>query len=168
MKLRKVLALAAAAVMAVAALASCGVKEDSSNDSKAGGSSEKHYKIGIVQIMEHTSLNTIRDAVIDRLAELGYVDGKNCTIDPQQANNESPTVQQILDQFKSDGDDIISAITTPCAQLAAPYSEGIPVVFSAVTDPIGAGLCDSLESTGANITGTSDKLAITKILDFAL
>lgn len=76
MKLRKVLALAAAAVMAVAALASCGVKEDSSNDSKAGGSSEKHYKIGIVQIMEHTSLNTIRDAVIDRLAELGYVDGK--------------------------------------------------------------------------------------------
>ena len=62
MKLRKVLALAAAAVMAVAALASCGVKEDSSNDSKAGGSSEKHYKIGIVQIMEHTSLNTIRDA----------------------------------------------------------------------------------------------------------
>jgi putative ABC transport system substrate-binding protein len=85
MKLRKVLALAAAAVMAVAALASCGVKEDSSNDSKAGGSSEKHYKIGIVQIMEHTSLNTIRDAVIDRLAELGYVDGKNCTIDAQQA-----------------------------------------------------------------------------------
>ena len=57
MKLRKVLALAAAAVMAVAALASCGVKEDSSNDSKAGGSSEKHYKIGIVQIMEHTTLS---------------------------------------------------------------------------------------------------------------
>ena len=168
MKLRKVLALAAAAVMAVAALASCGVKEDSSNDSKAGGSSEKHYKIGIVQIMEHTSLNTIRDAVIDRLAELGYVDGKNRTIDAQQANNESTTVQQILDQFKADGDDIIIAITTPCAQLAAPYSEEIPVVFSAVTDPIGAGLCDSLESTGANITGTSDKLAITKILDFAL
>lgn len=168
MKLRKVLALAAAAVMAVAALASCGVKEDSSNDSKAGGSSEKHYRIGIVQIMEHTSLNTIRDAVIDRLAELGYVDGKKCTIDAQQANNESTTVQQILDQFKADGDDIIIAITTPCAQLAAPYSEEIPVVFSAVTDPIGAGLCDSLESTGANITGTSDKLAITKILDFAL
>ena len=168
MKLRKVLALAAAAVMAVAALASCGVKEDSSNDSKAGGSSEKHYKIGIVQIMEHTSLNTIRDAVIDRLAELGYVDCKNCTIDAQQANYESTTVQQILDQFKADGDDIIIAITTPCAQLAAPYSEEIPVVFSAVTDPIGAGLCDSLESTGANITGTSDKLAITKILDFAL
>ena len=79
--------------------------------------------------MEHTSLNTIRDVVIDRLAELGYVDGKNCTIDAQQANNESTTVQQILDQFKADGDDIIIAITTPCAQLAAPYSEEIPVVF---------------------------------------
>lgn len=97
MKLRKVLALAAAAVMAVAALASCGVKEDSSNDSKAGGSSEKHYKIGIVQIMEHTSLNTIRDAVIDRLAELGYVDGKNCTIDAQQATMS----QQLFSRYST-------------------------------------------------------------------
>ena len=75
---------------------------------------------------------------LTRICLFGYVDGKNCTIDAQQANNESTTVQQILDQFKADGD----AITTPCAQLAAPYSEEIPVVFSAVTDPIGAGLCD--------------------------
>lgn len=167
MKFRKFLALAAAAVTALSVLASCGVKEDSSKEAKSG-SSEKKYKIGIVQIMEHTSLNTIRDAVIDRLAELGYVDGENCIIDAQQANNESTTVQQILDQFKADGDDIIIAITTPCAQLAAPYSEEIPVVFSAVTDPVGAGLCDSLDSTGSNITGTSDALAISKILDFAL
>lgn len=167
MKFKKLLALAAAAVTAVSAFASCGVKEDSSSKSD-GASSDKHYKIGIVQIMEHTSLNTIRDAVINRLAELGYVDGENCTIDAQQANNESTTVQQILDQFKADGDDIIIAITTPCAQLAAPYSEEIPVVFSAVTDPVAAGLCESFESTGSNITGTSDKLDITKILDFAL
>lgn len=169
MKIRKLLALAAAAAMSVMAFASCGVKEDDSKaDNGSGASGDKAYKIGIVQIMEHTSLNTIRDAVVDRLAELGYKDGENCEIDFQQANGESATVTQILDQFKANGDDIIIAITTPCAQLAAPYSEEIPVVFSAVTDPVGAGIVDSLESTGANITGTSDALAIDKILDFAL
>lgn len=169
MKIKKILAAALTAAITCMALASCGVKEDSSSAKENSASdSDKTYKIGIVQITEHTSLNTIRDAVIAQLAELGYEDGKNCVIDTQQANNESTTVQQILDQFKSDGDDIIIAITTPCAQLAAPYSEEIPVVFSAVTDPVGAGLVDSLEASGGNITGTSDALAIDKILDFAL
>lgn len=166
MKMKKLFSLMACAALAVSSFASCGVKEDSSIADSAA-KDEKHYKIGIVQIMEHTSLNTIRDAVVDQLAELGYKDGDNCTIDLQQANGEATTVQQILDQFKADGDDVIVAITTPCAQLAAPYSEEIPVVFSAVTDPVGAGIVDSLESTGGNITGTSDKLAISKILDFA-
>ena len=166
MKLRKILALACSCAVALGAFTACGVKDDEGGSGANGG--DKVYKIGIVQIMEHTSLNTIRDAVVDRLAELGYKDGENCEIDLQQANNESTTVQQILDQFKADGSDIIVAITTPCAQLAAPYSEEIPVVFSAVTDPVAANLVDSLESTGGNITGTSDTLAIDKILDFAL
>ncbi len=166
MKLRKILALACSCAVALGAFTACGVKDDEGGSGANGG--DKVYKIGIVQIMEHTSLNTIRDAVVDRLAELGYKDGENCEIDLQQANNESTTVQQILDQFKADGSDIIVAITTPCAQLAAPYSEEIPVVFSAVTDPVAANLVDSLESTGGNITGTSDALAIDKILDFAL
>lgn len=167
MKIRKLIALAAAAAMSLMTFASCGVKDESDAD-KGGSSDKKTYKIGIVQIMEHNSLNTIRDAVVERLAELGYKDGENCEIDLQQANGESATVTQILDQFKANGDDIIIAITTPCAQLAAPYSEEIPVVFSAVNDPVGAGIVDSLENTGANITGTSDALAIDKILDFAL
>ncbi|MBQ9374980.1 MAG: ABC transporter substrate-binding protein, partial [Ruminococcus sp.] len=166
MKFRKIISVVAASAIALGTLASCGVKDDTSavNISKKKA---KNYKIGVVQIMEHTSLNTIRDAIVDRLGELGYKDGKNCTIDLQQANGESTTVQQILDKFKDDGSDIIVAITTPCAQLAAPYSEEIPVVFSAVTDPVGAEIVDSIEKTGANITGTSDKLAISKILDFA-
>ena len=165
MKFKKIFALLASAAMAVTAFASCGVKEDENKNSDSQG--DKNYRIGVVQIMEHASLNTIRDAVVSRLDELGYKDGENCTIDLQQANGESTTVQQILDQFKADNVDVIVAITTPCAQLAAPYSEEIPVVFSAVTDPVGAGIVDSIESTGGNITGTSDKLAISKILDFA-
>ena len=137
MKLKKMLSFFfTAAALTLGTLTSCGVKEESDSESESKDS--KHYKIGVVQIMEHMSLNTIRDAVVDRLGELGYKDGDNCTIDLQQANGEATTVLQILDKFKDDGADVIVAITTPCAQLAAPYSEEIPVVFSAVTDPVGA------------------------------
>ncbi len=166
MKLKKALAIISAAALSLTMMTACG-KEDSSSDSKTENEA-KHFKIGIIQIMEHSSLNTIRDAIKDQLEKLGFKDGENCTIDCQQANGESTTATQMLDQFKADGDDIIVAITTPCAQLAAPYSTDIPVVFSAVTDPVAAGIVDSLEETGGNITGTSDALEISKILDFAL
>ncbi len=166
MKFKKLLAVLSAAALSASMMTACGKEDSSSNDSVKNASN--NYKIGIVQIMEHSSLNTIRDAIVKRLGELGFKDGDNCKIDCQQANGESTTVTQILDQFKADGDDIIVAITTPCAQLAAPYSTDIPVVFSAVTDPIAAGIVDSLESTGGNITGTSDALEISKILDFAV
>lgn len=166
MKFKKLLAVLSAAALSASMMTACGKEDSSSNDSVKNAGN--NYKIGIVQIMEHSSLNTIRDAIVKRLGELGFKDGDNCKIDCQQANGESTTVTQILDQFKADGDDIIVAITTPCAQLAAPYSTDIPVVFSAVTDPIAAGIVDSLESTGGNITGTSDALEISKILDFAV
>ena len=165
MKLKRVLALISAAALSVTMMTACG-KEDTS--SEAGDKNAENKKIGIVQIMEHSSLNTIRDSIVKRLGELGYKDGENCTIDCQQANGESTTVTQILDQFKADGDDIIVAITTPCAQLAAPYSADIPVVFSAVTDPVAAEIVESLDNPGGNITGTSDALEISKILDFAM
>lgn len=166
MKFKKLLAVLSAAALSASMMTACGKEDSSSKDSVKNAGN--NYKIGIVQIMEHSSLNTIRDAIVKRLGELGFKDGDNCKIDCQQANGESTTVTQILDQFKADGDDIIVAITTPCAQLAAPYSTDIPVVFSAVTDPIAAGIVDSLESTGGNITGTSDALEISKILDFAV
>ncbi len=165
MKLKRVLALISAAALSVTMMTACGKEDTSSED---GDKNAENKKIGIVQIMEHSSLNTIRDSIVKRLGELGYKDGENCTIDCQQANGESTTVTQILDQFKADGDDIIVAITTPCAQLAAPYSADIPVVFSAVTDPVAAEIVESLDNPGGNITGTSDALEISKILDFAM
>ncbi|MCD8328098.1 MAG: ABC transporter substrate-binding protein [Ruminococcus sp.] len=166
MGLKRVLSVLSACVLAVGIMAGCGKSDD---ESSTATEEAKNYKIGIVQIMEHTSLNTIRDAVVAQLEELGYKDGENCTIDLQQANNEATMVTQILDKFKADGDDIIVAITTPCATAAAAYSDEIPVVFSAVTDPVSAGLVQDWENSGdENLTGTSDKLDITKILDTAL
>lgn len=149
------------ACMCVFSLCACG-KDDKN------GKDGKQYTIGIIQIMEHASLNTIRDAIVNRLAELGYKDGENCKIDCQQANGEASNVTSILQSFEGEGCDVIVAITTPCAQAAAPYSEKIPVVFSAVTDPVAAEIVDSLDNTGSNITGTSDAIDVEKILDLAL
>ena len=162
MKKKKILAVLLAC-MCVFMLCACGKNEDSDKNGKG----EKNYTIGIIQIMEHASLNTIRDAIVTRLGELGYKDGDNCKIDCQQANGEVSNVSSILQSFEGEGCDVIIAITTPCAQAAAPYSEKIPVVFSAVTDPVAADIVESLESTGGNITGTSDAIDVNKILDLA-
>lgn len=162
--LKKIMACTMASVM-MCTLGACGASDDGKSDNKSG---DDNYTIGVVQIMEHSSLNTIRDAIVKRLGELGYKDGENCKIDLQQANGEVSNVTSILQGFEGEGCDVIVAITTPCAQAAAPYSEKIPVVFSAVTDPVAAEIVDSLDNTGANITGTSDALDIDKILDFAL
>ncbi len=167
MRVKRALALLSAAALSVTMMTACG-KDDNASSGNSVENADKKYNIGIVQMMEHSSLNTIRDSIKSRLDELGFKDGENCKIDCQQANGESTTITQILDQFKADEADIIVAITTPCAQLAAPYSTDIPVVFSAVTDPVAAGIVDSLDKPGGNITGTSDALEISKILDFAL
>ena len=124
-------------------------------------------KIGVIQISEHPSLNTIRDSFTAQMAELGYQDGKNCSIEYKDAGNESSTANSIIQSFKGDEKDVIVAIATPTALAAATVSDTIPVVFSAVTDPVHEGLVDSLESPGRNITGTSDALEIGKILDLA-
>lgn len=169
MKLKRILAAVSACALAFGMMTGCGKTDDSSINEKETSENAKNFKIGIVQIMEHNSLNTIRDAVVSQLEELGYKDGENCTIDLQQANNEATMVTQILDKFKADGDDIIVAITTPCATAAAAYSNEIPVVFSAVTDPVSAELVKDWDNSGdENLTGTSDKLDITRILDNAL
>lgn len=163
MKKKKILAVLLACMCVFMLCASC-----KNEDSDKNGKGEKTYTIGIIQIMEHASLNTIRDAIVTRLGELGYKDGDNCKIDCQQANGEVSNVASILQSFEGEDCDVIIAITTPCAQAAAPYSEKIPVVFSAVTDPVAADIVESLESTGGNITGTSDAIDVNKILDLAL
>ena len=155
MKIKKILSIVLAGILCVSAMAGCAEKTDKK-------------KIGVIQIVQHPSLNTIRDSFTAQMKELGYVDGENCEIEYKDAQGEPTTAASIVQKFKGDKKDVIVAIATPTAQAAATVSDEIPVVFSAVTDPIAAGLVDSLESPGKNITGTSDALQIDKILDFAL
>ena len=129
---------------------------------------KKVPKVGVAQIVSHTSLNTIRDAFSDRMEELGYKDGETIEYDYADAAGQPSNLTSIMSQFSDEGSDVIVAIATPTAQAAANYADTIPVVFSAVSDPIGAGLVSSLEKPGGNITGTSDEVQVDQIIDLAL
>lgn len=124
-------------------------------------------KIGIVQISEHESLNIIREAFIKQLDKKGY-NKDNSEIIYKNANGDMSSLKTIVEQFKGDDVDIIIPISTPCAQVAAPYAEKIPVVFAAVSDPISAGLVKELDKTDGNITGTSNEIQVDQILDIGL
>lgn len=131
------------------------------------GSNEVEYKIGLVQLMDHASLNTIKDAIIEQLEKDGYVDGENVTIDYQNAGGDMSTLDTICKQYAANEVDVIIAITTPAAQAAAPYAEDIPVIFSAVSDVKASGLVKNMEKPDLNITGTSDEIQVSSIMDLA-
>lgn len=171
-KMRKLLAAAAVAALAMAGCSSSDTSSDSSSSDSSSttetAASTESYTIGLAQLVDHTSLNTIRDAIEDEFNELGYVEGENLTIDYQNAAGQISNLDTIMSGYASEGVDAIIAIATPTAQTAQNYSENIPVIFSAVSDPVGAGLVESLDEPGGNITGTSDEVQVDQICDLIL
>ncbi len=125
-------------------------------------------KIGIVQIVEHPSLNTIRETLISQMAEKGYIEGKNITIDYQNAQGDQTNLKTICQKFANNKYDLIIAIATPSAQAAAGETKDIPILFSACTDPVGSGLVTDMVKPGSNITGTSDAVSAEQIMKLAL
>ena len=124
--------------------------------------------IGIVQIVEHPSLDTIRMSILEELAKEGFIDGETVTIDYQNAQNEIVNLKSICQKFSANNYDLIIAIATPSAQAALGETTEIPIIFSAVTDPMAAELVESLENPGGNITGTSDAVSAEMIMKLAL
>lgn len=124
--------------------------------------------VAITQIVEHPALDSSYQGVKDELAEQGYIEGKNLKILYESAQGNSAIAAQIARKFIGESPDVIVAIATPSAQTVAAAAKKIPVVFSAVTDPVGAKLVNSLEAPGANITGVSDMLPLDKHLDMLL
>lgn len=119
-------------------------------------SSKKVIKIGISQLVEHPALDSAREGFIEALKEAGYEDGKNIKIDFQNAQNDITNAQTIARKFVDEKVDMILAIATPAAQAAANVTKDIPILITAVTDPVSAGLAESLEKPGGNVTGTTD------------
>jgi len=155
-----------AVVLSICLLAGSLVALSACSSGKSAGGSVK--KIGIVQIVEHPSLNTIRESFIEQLEKNGFKDGENITIDYQNAQNDQTNLKTITKKFVSNKYDLIVAIATPSAQAAAGETKDIPVLFSAVTDPVSAELVESLEKPGGNVTGTSDVVSATKIMELAM
>lgn len=116
----------------------------------------KTYEIGITQIVEHPALDACRKGIIDKLKELGFEEGKNVKYDIQIAQGNIATANQIAQKFVGDKKDLIVAIATPTALAVANLTKKIPIVISAITDPVGAKLVKSLNKPGVNITGTTD------------
>ncbi|KMQ74169.1 ABC transporter substrate-binding protein [Marinobacter subterrani] len=121
--------------------------------------------VAITQIVEHPALDAVYQGVKDELAERGYKEGENLTIMHESAQGNAAIASQIARKFIGEQPDVIVAIATPSAQTVAAAARNIPVIFSAVTDPVGAKLVRSLEAPGANISGVSDMLPIDKHLD---
>lgn len=134
------------------------------NESAEATSGEKK-KVAIVQYVEHPSLDTIRESIIATLAEGGYVDGENITIEYENAQADQSNLNSIASKFVGDNVDLIIAIATPAAQSMAAATSNIPIVFSAVTDPLGARLVDSLETPSGNVTGTSDAIPVDQVFE---
>ena len=125
-------------------------------------------EIGVITLMEHTSLNQIQDAFTEQMKALGYEDGVNCKFDYQNAQGDVNNVVTIVQTFEGNPKDVVVAITTPCAQGAMQLTETTTVVFSAITDPVAAGIVEALDKTDKNITGTSDAVQVDQIIDLAL
>ncbi len=115
---------------------------------------EKH--VAITQIVEHPALDAARKGVKDALAEAGFEAGKNLKWTFENAQGNGVTASQIAKKFVGDNPDVIVAIATPSAQAVASATRTIPLVFSAVTDPVGAKLVKNWKKPGANVTGISD------------
>lgn len=113
---------------------------------------EKTFTIGISQLAEHPALDDARRGFEDGLKELGV----EAEIAYQNAQGDIPNSLSIAQKFVKDNVDLIFAIATPAAQSAKQATGDIPIIFSAVTDPVLAELVESIESPGANVTGTSD------------
>ncbi|NUF50418.1 ABC transporter substrate-binding protein [Gilliamella sp. ESL0250] len=122
--------------------------------------------VAITAIVEHPSLDQIRDGVKDELAENGYKLNDNLTVQYKSAQGSSATAAQIARQFVATKPDVIVAIATPSAQATAAATKQIPVVFSGITDPIAAKLVKNWQPTGTNITGVSDYQEMGPQIDF--
>ena len=136
-------------------------KADSNTGAKTEASkpaADKKFKIGISQIVEHPSLDASRQGFIAALKENGFEDGKNIEIDYQNAQGDANTINTISQKFVGDKKDLVLAIATPNAQSLVKATAGtnIPVLFTAITDPLSAKLVDNLEKPGKNVTGYSD------------
>lgn len=140
-------------------LSSCG------NGAQTVGNAEDAPFVAVTQIVEHPALDAVRDGVKDELAEAGYEADSTLRWEWQSAQGNPATATQIASKYAGANPDVIVAIATPSAQSAVSAASNTPIIFSAVTDPVGAKLVENAEKPGGNVTGVSDLSPIAQQLE---
>ena len=143
---KKVLSVILAAVCTMGLMAGCGA--EGSKGSTQSGAKGDSYTVGISQFAEHGSLDNCREGFLEGLKEEGIEEGKNLKVDYQNAQTDTGTASTIADSFVSEKVDMICAIATPCAASAynSAMNADIPTVYTAVSDPVAAGLAKEANS----------------------
>lgn len=178
--MKKLIALLLMILMVLGSFTACSNEEKNSEDSSAstGGTEavvddtadktdHKPFKIGIIQPVDHPSLNQIRETIISELSAQGYGEDK-VIIDFQNANGDTSLLPTIYQNLISNNVDLLIPIATPTAQAAMASTSTLPIVFSAVSNPVEAGLVSALDSTTGNVTGVSDYIAVEDIFALAM
>jgi putative tryptophan/tyrosine transport system substrate-binding protein len=152
-----------------ALVAACGSSTSSTSTSSSAAPSTsptatKMYKVGITQIVTHPALDATVKGFKEALAAKGFVEGQNVTFDFQNAEGDISTAATIAQKFGSEGLDLIFSVATPTSQAVVKVTSTVPIVFCAVTDPVGAGLVKDLTAPEANVTGVSDMQPVAPIL----
>lgn len=140
--------------------------QDSTKSDSKDTTSGKKFKIGIIQPMDHPSLNQIRETIISELDALGL--GDQVEIECENANGDASLMPSIMQDLISGGVDMLVPIATSTAQAAMAATTTVPIVFSAVSNPVEAGLVTSFDATTGNITGVSNSIPVEDIFKLAL
>lgn len=169
----KIVAMMALMALFTLSLIACGGKGDSQpsggvetgqNANQQQQTADKVFRIGLTQYAPHPSLDNCREGFIEGLKEEGFEVGKNIELDLTNADGKGENAAMIAQNYVSKKYDMIGAIATPSAMAAQAAADGknIPVIFSAVSDPVSANLVESLETPNRGTTGTSDALPLEK------
>lgn len=149
--LKKVVSLLVSLVLALSLIA-CGQSAKGPNGAPAKDDANKVYKIGVLQLVQHSALDQSYNGFVDYLNEKGI----KIDIDYQNASGEQSACETIAEKFANNNLDLCYAIATPAAQSVVAHLEGVPIVASAVTDPAASGLCVSNDNPRGTFTAASD------------
>ena len=151
--------IVAGMLVAMMAIAAVGCGKETTDEASKGGT---EYTVGVAQFAEHGSLDNCREGFLEGLKEEGIVEGENLEVLYDNAQTDTGTASTIADNYVSKKVDLICAIATPCAMSAynSAMNTDIPVVYTAISDPVGAQLATEDGKSVGNITGTSDALPV--------
>ncbi len=162
--IKKIIAVVSA-IAIIFSFAACAKNNDNSTFSDV-----KTYKVGICNYVDDASLNQIVENIQSQLEKAGTENNVKFDVTVQNCNADASVMNQIISDFIANSVDLMVGVATPVAvaMQAATEDKNIPVVFAAVSDPVGAGLVADKDAPGANVTGTSDYLNTDAIMDLIL